>query len=142
MASNWLRKKEKKKSGVAESLEERARIILAGSEFTLRDSAIPSELEREIALTLEHIDGVRNLHNDLRGRLSRLERYVDTDMLQLEPRPQDRVDWHRNERNSLKRRLEWIEEQRLKLSKEEAAKLEELHKKLLSLLERLTVLRG
>ena len=103
--------------------------------------SIASTLEEEIALTLEQLAQVRALHNNIEHQLLLLECAIDTDLLQLEPRPHHYGDQHQGEINTLKGRILTIAFERQKLSKEKQEKEQHFHDRLLSLLNKLRLVR-
>jgi len=123
------------------SLEERARILAGDLKPKGLETSITSSLEREIALVLDQIDETRVLHEGLRRKLIRVECEIGTDLMHLYPRPTQYVDEHWGERNSLNTRLQRIDEEKRRLAIEESEKLNTLHDRLLSLLNKLEHLR-
>jgi len=138
--NNHSRKPARKNSRFSETLEEKARGVAAGLMERRKDKSLTGIIEREIALTIEQIDRLRGLHGDLRKNLLRLETYIDTDLLRLKPRPHNHTNRHA-EREKLKGKLLKIEEERRRLAMEEEEKLQNLHGRLLSLLQKLGQLR-
>jgi hypothetical protein len=130
------------KRALGDRIEEEAALVAGNLEGRLQDDSLPSSIEQQIALTLEQLQQVRALHKDLERNLLQLECMVDTDILQLEPRPLDSVDQHREQRFSLKNRLLKIDAERRALARVQLEKEQALHEKLLTLLRRLSVLRG
>jgi len=98
-------------------------------------------VRREIALTLDHIHRVRQVHNDLRRNLVKLECYIDTEIMQREPKPPHFYDKRIAERDMLRARLLRIEHERRQLAVVERERLQTLHDRLLILLERHRQLR-
>ncbi len=125
-----------------EMLEEEASRVARSLEDRVRDASIPSTLEEQIALAVEQLRQVREQNQELQHRLLLLECGVGTDILQLEPRPHEYVDQHREKRLSLKSRLLKIEGDRQRLSLTQLEKEQALHEKLLSLLQKLKLVRG
>ena len=129
-----------KKMSFEELLEEEASNVSSDSS-TLDGRSITEALEQEIALTLEHLERLRSFHKTLEHKLLQLELSVDTDLLQLEPRPHDSVDRHRSERLSLKDRILRIELERQRLSKEQLEKEQAFQNHLFMLMKKLKLIR-
>jgi hypothetical protein len=94
-----------------------------------------------MALALDHIQGVRWLHKNLRRGLLRLECYIDTEIMQREPRPPFFYDERLPERDMLRARLLKIEQERRRLAVAEVERLQPLHDRLLTLVLRHGLLR-
>src|ERR1041385_2747469 len=92
----------KRSKTIDEIVEEEAFWIAQGLEKSPGEISIASTLEEEIALTLEQLAQVRELHKNIEHQLLLWECAIDTDLLQLEPRPHHYGDHHRNEINMLK----------------------------------------
>ena len=60
-----------------------------------QDDSITFGIRREIALTLDHIERTRALHQELRRNLLRHECYLSTEILQREPRGHQVYDDYR-----------------------------------------------
>ena len=133
--------KKGKPARFGDTLEDRAREIAKGLNGLTNSYSVSSIIIKDIALTLDHIEGLKKVHENIRKNLVRLECYIGTDLLQLEPKPHDYDNHNRSDRNTLKGRLLKIEEERRKLSVEEEEKLQKLHEKLLSLLHKIEQLR-
>src|SRR6266540_3645497 len=133
--------KKGKPSRFGDTLEEKARGITKWLNGSSNGSPVSSIIKKDIALTLDQIEGLRNVHENIRKNLVRLECYIGTDLLGLKPKPHDYDNHHRSERNKLKDKLLKIEEERRRLSVEEEEKLQKLHEKLLSLMHKIEQLR-
>ena len=90
-------------------LESRARTMTDRLERNSWDQSLSSGLERKIALTLNQVDCVRNVHKKLRLDLLRTECRIDTEIMQREPRDPVYEDPRLPERDMLKARLLKIE---------------------------------
>ena len=119
-----------------ESLEERARRLSAGFDSRNWDSSIPSTIQREIGLTLDHISRQQMLHNQQMLRLLRIECYVDTDLMQLEKRIPRYAPYHFPEKEKFKKRLFEIEKERRNLMLRLEDRKQTLEDKLLSLINK------
>lgn len=100
------------------------------------DDTITRTIEREIALVLDHMDRLRSLHEKLRDNLLQMRCYTDTELIQMEDRTPQYSPYRFPEREKLQRRLLALEKERRQLALSEEDKLQELHKQLLSLLNR------
>ena len=121
----------------AHSLEERAGETIRQRVPGSWDSGDPSlMIVREIALTLDHLDKVRKLHEHLARGLLRLECYIDTEIIQREPRPPVYEDPRLRERDMLRGRLLQIEQERRRLAIIRDEKLQALHDRLLTLMNK------
>ncbi len=118
-----------------ETLEEKARQLTGNAE---REGAVTvgSIVEQEIALVVNHIDRLRTVHKNLHRSLLQIECYVDTEIIQREPREPVYVDYRLAERDRLRNRLFKIEEERRKLAVAHEDKIQTLHDRLLSLMQR------
>ena len=120
----------------AERLESNARRIVKDHWRDRSSSVATSTLERELALTVSQIDGVRRMHRQLRRDLGRIECYIDTEIIQREPRDPVYTDPRLPERDMLRARLLKIEHERRRLTLIENDKLRELQDRLLSLISK------
>lgn len=119
-----------------QSLEERARRLSAGFDSRNWDSSMPSTIQREIALTLDHLTRQQLLHDQQMKRLLRIECYVDTDLMQLERRIPRYTPYHFPEKEKLKKRLFEIENQRRDMTFRLEDRKQSLEDKLLSLINK------
>ncbi len=133
--------KKKKAPTFGETLEERARRLAKRVHDLPWVTSPPSVTKREIALTLDHITRFRDLHEHLRRSLVRLECYIHTELLQLDPHRPVYRDERFVERDKLKRRLFKIEEERRRLAVQKEERLQGLHERLLALLHRHALLQ-
>ena len=124
----------KPKPSFSQQLEEQARALADRSKHEASRAAPTTGLEREIALTLDHLNRVRELHDDERHRLHRWEGTVNNELLQLEPRGPVYVDRHTLHRQILKNRLFKIDDERRKLNLHESKEVQGLQDRLLQLL--------
>lgn len=131
------------KTTFRELLEERARHIVGGSSGFWTPTET-SSLERELALTLDHLEHARALDERTRRELLDLELYVHTRLMQLWPGKTQHLpylwretDSHKlAERDRLQERLLWIEQERRRLAAIHEERLRPLHDRLLLLLNR------
>ena len=130
----------KREPTFTERLEEKAGRIVANSQERTRTNSVEASVRSEIALTLSHINSVRNLHEKLRRNLLRLECYIDTEIMQRTPRLPAFAEHRIAERDMLRARLLTIEAERRKLIVTEEKELRELHDHLFTLLTRHTCL--
>ena len=119
-----------------ESLEERAQRLASGFDSRNWDSSIPSTIQREIGLTLDHISRQQQLHDQQMRRLLRIECYVDTDLMQLERRIPRYAPYHFPEKEKFKKRLFEIEKERRNLVLRLEDRKQTLEEKLLSLINK------
>ena len=132
-----------KRPTLRQILEERARRIVwdAKALWTPTES---SSVEREIALTLDHLDHARALDERMHRELRDLELYVDTKLMQLWPGKTDQVPYLLREadrfklaeRDRLQEKLLWIEQDRRRLAVVHEERSRPLHDRLLLLWNR------
>jgi len=115
------------------TLEEKANQLAAYPQKKQWDDSIPSVLRREIALTVEQIQRLRDRHDEQFRQLLRVECYVDTELLQME---QHYVPYHFPEKDKLKQRLFDIEKERRNLSLKLEEKTQNLETRLLDLINK------
>ena len=130
------------RNSVRRSLEARARELAARLRNNGWSSSIEDVLNREIALAVEDIDRARELVEEERKRLLKLDCYVSTDIRRLIPQGRYYYDPNIDRRGALKRQLLRIENERRKLNILEESQLRELHERLLTLLNRHSQLFG
>ena len=117
-------------------IEQTARTICERPEEKVQGIPLLTYFERDIALTLHHIQDLRNLHKNLRRNLLQLECYIDTEITQREPRIPVYQDDRIAERDMLRGRLLVIEQERRRLSILEHDKIRFLQDRLLSLMSK------
>lgn len=115
---------------------EQARRIASTYRSADRNDPITSSIEREIALVLCHIDRAGTLQEDLEHRLLQSECYIGSELLQMEARTPRYSPERFPERDKLQRRLLNIEQERRRLIVQREKPLQELHDRLLSLLNK------
>ena len=125
----------KAKPTFGETLEEKARQLTGNTERE-GETTVDSIVEQEIALVVNHIDRLRAVHKNLHRSLLQIECYVDTEIIQREPRDPVYVDYRLAERDRLRNRLFKIEEERRKLAVTHEDKIQTLRDRLLSLMQR------
>jgi hypothetical protein len=118
----------------ARKLEAEAEQVLAGRRSS--GDSIEATIEREIALTFEHIQLERSLHRGERQSLLRIECYLDTEIMQRSPRPPFYYDTRLDERDRLRDRLNALEHERRRLVAEYLSRMIGLQNRLLHLLNR------
>ena len=119
----------------AERLEERAREMLRESrQGNGRDTI--SALERELAMTVNHIDSARATHESLRRSLLQQELYLDTEIIQRTPRQPVHLDPRLPERDRLRDRLRELEKERRGRAVAKNETLRSLHDRLLDVMNR------
>ncbi len=125
----------KAKPTFGDTLEEKARQLKGNTE---REGAatVGSIVKQEIALVVNHMDRLRAVHKNLHRSLLQIECYVDTEIIQREPREPVYIDYRLAERDRLRNRLFKIEEERRKLAVTHQDKMQALHDRLLSLMQR------
>ena len=124
-----------KQATFSEKLEERERSIIKRGEHAKRESSSATGIERELALTLDHIDRARELHDKLRLSLLRVECYVDTELTHMEQRTPKYSPYRFPEREKFQRRLFQIEHERRRLALIEEEQLQTLQSRLLSVMQ-------
>lgn len=118
------------------ALIEQARRIVSPHRSADRSDPITSSIEREIALVLGHIDRASTLQKDLEHRLLQSECYIGSELLQMEARTPRYSPYRFPERDKLQRSLLNIEQERRRLIVQREKPLQELHDRLLSLLNK------
>ena len=126
----------KKESTFAERLEARAAAILARARNRDIPDPVMDAIAGEIALTLDQIRSVRRLHEHLRRELTRVECYIETEIIQREPRIPVYEDRRIAERDMLRGRLLAIGQERRRLAMAEEEKTHAAHSRLLMLTNR------
>jgi hypothetical protein len=66
------------------TLEDKADQLAAEANIRKPDTSIPEMLRRDIALTVDQIKRLRERQDEQFHRLLHLDRYVDTDLMQLQ----------------------------------------------------------
>ncbi len=118
------------------SLEEKANQLAAYPRKNKWDDSIPSMLRREITLTVEQIQRLRDKHDEQFRRLLRVECYVDTELIQMDQRQPRDVPFSLPQEEKLKQRLFDIEKERRNLSLRLEEKTQGLETKLLELINK------
>lgn len=132
----WNRQQE----GFTRSLEEKAKSLTGRLEENLWDLEIASVVKREIALTLHHIARLRSLHEKQRQSIRRVELHVRTELHQLEQRIPRYAPYRFAERERFQSILFMLERERRDLAERHEDKLQNLEARLLSLLDRHSVI--
>ena len=138
MAQIRIIKKEKKLT-FAEQLEQRARHLVKNAGKNQDRRGTTSALERELALTLSHMNHVRESHDRAQRSLLRQECYLDTEIIQREPQEPVYQDPRLPERDRLRDRLRNVEKERRRLGLIEAGELRGLQSQLLDVMNRMAL---
>lgn len=127
--------------GFSAALEREARqIVDRHQEDDNDDFLITHSIVREIALMLDQLDSLRDLDENQRLSMIRIECYTNTELMQMEERT-PRYSPHRfPEREKFQRSLLRIEQDRRRLADTTADRERHLHDRLLSLVERFRLL--
>ncbi len=120
----------------SQELEDRVQDLLDSTRKRHTPDPVVETVERDLALALSHIRGVRQLHAQLRHDLVRVECYIETEIIQREPREPVYVDRRIAERDMLHGRLLTIGQERRRLALAETEKLHVLHDRLQMLMHR------
>lgn len=118
------------------TLEDKADQLAAEANIIQPNTSIPEILRREIALTVDQIQRLRDRHDEQFRRLLRLECYVDTDLMQLQQRIPRYAPHHFPEKEKFKQRLFDIEKERRSLSLRIEEKTQSLEDRLLNLINK------
>ena len=129
--------------GFSAALEREARqIVDRHPEDDNGDFLITYSIVREVALVLDQLDSLRDLDENQRLSMIRIECYTNTELMQMEERT-PRYSSHRfPEREKFQRHLLRIEQDRRRLADTTADRERHLHDRLLSLVERFRLLSG
>ena len=131
----------RKPASFGERLEDRTREAIRDRPGR-ESSAVTEGTRRELALTLDHIERIHALHENLRRNLKQHELYLSTEILQREPRgSQVYRDYRLPERDRLRDRLREIDAERRRLAMWREEHVARLHDRLLALYNRLTQLQ-
>ena len=95
-----------------ESLESKARDILERARPRDRSDAVAATVEIDIALTVDHLFRMRELHRQIARDIVRQECYLGTEIIQREPRRPVYVDPRLPERDRLRDRLRRLSEEK------------------------------
>lgn len=106
------------------------------------DDPITAALERELSLTVSHLETLRRTHQSIERSLMRHECYLETEIIQREPRPPVYVDPRLPERDRLRDRLRQIDEERRRWSTRYTEQMQTLLDRLLWLVNRHAQVRG
>ncbi len=131
----------KRKPGIwqgyfTQNLEQAARALVDGMAAEPCSGSITTSLKQEIALVLEQMDRLSDLKKRQSRSLCRTECYVDTELMLMEARTPRYSSRRFPERDKLQKRLFDIEAERRKHSILDEDRLQELHRKLLSLMQK------
>ncbi len=120
----------------SERLEQRARELTRRNGWRDGKDPITAIVEREVALTLDHLDELRQVHRRIHRSLIRHECYLGTEIIQREPTPPAYEDPRLPERDRLRDRLRKIDEERRRWAAQYAKECQTLLDRLLSLVGR------
>ena len=112
-------------------LEERARSLARKITW---DPSVSSSIEREVALTLEHLDTTREFREEQLRRLLKAECYVESDLLKLDSYRPRQYHFMFDSRDRLKNKLLQIDKERRQLLSTHLQETRELQGKLFNLL--------
>ena len=126
----------KKEFKFAKSLEAKAREIAQHYPEDLENPSPSFNIQREISLTLEGIHRWRHLQEDLNRRLVRSECYVETERMQMEQRMPSYSHYRFAERHKFFRQLAMLGDERRKLAVSHEERMQTMHQRLLSLLNK------
>ena len=118
------------------SLEEKAHQLKRKLEQNNKDLTVPSMLKREIALSIEQIEKIRQIHEKQLQSLLEDECFVNSELMQMEQRTPRYSPRKYPEREKLQRRLLGLKAERRKLHANLEEKLRPLEDRLLSLLNK------
>lgn len=118
------------------SLEELANQLAWGSGKRMWDTSIPSTICREIALTVDQMERLKDQHDKQFRKLLRIECAIGTDLKQFKHHSRWQPLYHLPESEKLKQRLFDIEKERRNLSLKLEEKTRGLEDKLLSLVNK------
>ncbi len=124
-----------------DELERRARSVAREREREAELSSPVGIIQGEIALTLDQIKRMRQIHEQQEHSLRRSECYIDTELMQMELRTPRYSPYRYPEREKLQRRPQQIQHERMHFAVRESAELRELHRRLLYSINEHTHLR-
>ena len=144
-----LIKKSKKKKRFSQHIEEKARELTNISDDYWEYSP-EAVISKDISLTLNHINGIKQIHKSLEEKNSRLQCYFDTKLMQLWPGIDEHLPylWREQDELKIREKEKWqekllkLEEERGKLSLSLEEKLQPLHDRLLSLMNKLSLIKS
>ena len=120
----------------AERLELHAFELVRRGARRVEPDPIVSIVEQEVALTLDHLDRLREAHRRIHRSLLRHECYLGTAIIQREPRPPVYLDPRLPERDRLRDRLRKIDEERRRWTVQYVKERQSLLDRLLSLVNK------
>ena len=136
MVGVWrIIEEEDQQQSFTDVLERRALKVVEDTQRGKWDDASPvAILERDIALAMAQIEGLRDQQQRLRQTLREAECYIDTELMQMELRTPRYSPYRYPEREKLQRRLQQIQRDEMHFAVRESAELRELHGRLLYLI--------
>jgi DNA integrity scanning protein DisA with diadenylate cyclase activity len=120
----------------ANVLKKRARRLAREKGHNRENMFIPEMIRKEIALAIEQMDRLKELHKKQLYRLLQVECYVDTEIMQMEQRMPRYSSYRFPEREKLQRRLFALGQERRKLHIQHEEKTRSLEDRLLSLINK------
>ena len=118
------------------ALKKRANQLIGDLNSNNWDSSIPGVIRREIALTVDQINRLKELHEKQLEMLHRVECYVGSEIMQMEQRTPRYSPYRFPERDKLQQRLFNIEKERRNLTLHLQDKKQSLEDRLLSLINK------
>lgn len=128
--------KRKKENKFGNSLEAKAKEIAQHYPEDLENPSPAFSIQREISLTLEGIHRWRQLQEYLHHRLVKSECYVESERMQMEQRMPSYSHYRFAERHKFFRQLARLGEERRKLAISHEERMQTMHQRLLSLLNK------
>lgn len=123
-------------AGFIESLEDKANQIIKNSSNNNWDSSIPAILKRDIALTTDQIDRLRQLHKMQVDELNKTESQIETELVQMEDRTPKYSPLRFPEREKLQKEIISLKGERRRHNLAHQDKLQNLHRNLLTAISR------
>ena len=118
------------------ALKKKADQLIGDSNSNKWDSSIPGVIRREIALTVDQINRLKELHEKQLQRLLRVECYVGSELMQMEQRTPRYSPYRFPERDKLQQRLFNIGKEHRNLTLHLQDKKQSLEDRLLSLINK------
>ena len=118
------------------TLEDRAREVVGAQSRPEKAFSATALVTEQLALTLDQIEHLRGRWGELKDALLRAECEVGTELMQMEQRTPRYSPNRYPEREKLQRRLARLAEEGRRLALTQAEKLDGLHDRLLTLLQR------
>ena len=119
-----------------QNLEQAERDLVGDRKMVRYSFAVTDLLESDVAMTLEQMGRLRELHRQQLSSLRRTECYVDTELMQMEERAPRYSPYRFPEREKFQSRLFLIETERRKGAIFYEERMQGLQRKLLSLMQK------